>query len=219
MKTVFHKILGILFPERCLGCNVADTLLCDSCLRKLPRYENEAWKVSRMYALFDYRNPLVRKLVLKLKYSGKSVLGEALGKVMGEELTALLEDLVLFENFKEPLIIPVPVSALRLKERGFNQAQVLAEGLAESYCDVRIEFSPALLQKIRETGSQTKTKSRRERLAGPKGSFAATTPEKISERNIIVIDDVITTGATMKEAMRVLKEAGARSVIGFALAH
>ena len=142
-----------------------------------------------------------------------------LARSLAEELPAALEEKNLFENFVQPIIIPIPATKKRERMRGFNQAKVLAEALHELLDKNEYFFDAKTLVRVRETVSQTKMASRRARLANPRGSFAVLAPEKVSGRNIILVDDVSTTGATLSEAAKTLKRAGARDVFALTLAH
>ena len=157
-----------------------------------------------------------------------------MGTILHDELLAFLEEYAPLTNFTEPLLIPIPLSKKRESERGFNQCELLVHEI------MRLDASqgPTLdrekgrtlnesgrnftlshaLTKILDTLSQTKTDSRAGRLKNLAGCFAAD-GSVVRGRNIILIDDVATTGATIEEARRTLKKAGAKRVIAFTVAH
>ncbi|HEY4495835.1 MAG TPA: hypothetical protein VJC04_00550, partial [Candidatus Paceibacterota bacterium] len=134
---------------------------------------------------------------------------------------AELSELEIFENFTQPLIIPVPLSSKRRRERGFNQCEILLDELTKLDTGNIFEINKNLLIKIKDTSSQTKTDSRASRLKNLRGAFAVSEDSGAGAagRNIIVIDDVTTTGATLSEAIKTLRRDGARKVLGIALAH
>jgi len=119
----------------------------------------------------------------------------------------------------ETLLIPIPITKARRKERGFNQTEMLAENLMKIVpANFLLHYEPNILIKTKETEKQT-FKNRAERLASLKDSFQVTDPEKIKDKKIILLDDVVTTGATISEVKRVLKQAHAKSIQAITLAH
>ncbi len=179
----------------------------------------EELEISGTTAPLSYREPMIRSLIWQLKYRGNKKIAKTLAEILYDEIMDEYQDLVSFENFSSPLIIPIPASPKKKKEKGFNQTEILAEALIELDKEKTFEYSPDALTKTKETKNQTSIKRREERLLNLKGSFDVKNPEIVKERNVILIDDVITTGATIKEARRALKAHGARKVLAFAVAH
>jgi ComF family protein len=123
-----------------------------------------------------------------------------------------------FSNFNNPIIIPIPVHKNSLKERGYNQSEIIAKNIISFDNEKIFKIEPNALSKIKETPHQSKLKNKNDRLKNLKDCFYA--DEKIvKNKNIILIDDVITTGTTMLEATKTLKKAEAKKVIGFSIAH
>lgn len=176
-----------------------------------------------LVALFDYQDPLVRTAIWELKYRGNRVVAALLAEVLFDELSAELSEREIFENFTRPLLVPIPLSKKRRRQRDFNQCEILLDELEKLDTSKIFEIQKNLLIKIKDTSSQTKTDSRASRLKNLRGAFAvsesAASAGAALGRNIIVIDDVITTGATLSETRKTLRRAGARKVLGFALAH
>lgn len=168
-------------------------------------------------SLFDYREPLVKEAVWMLKYRGNKTIATLLSALLYDELLSFLEEYAPLRNFTNPLLIPIPLSKKRLRERGFNQCELLTNGLEKLDGGRNFSLSTTALQKVKETPSQTKIESRAEREKNLKNCFSAS--DKAAGRNIILIDDVSTTGATLEEARRTLLRAGARKVIAFTFAH
>lgn len=127
--------------------------------------------------------------------------------------------MVLMENFREPILIPIPLSKKRYKERGYNQVELICKKLIEIDNDVNFKLETNILIKSKDVEHQARIKNRRERLENIVGSFGVKNIELVKNRNIILIDDILTTGATLNEAKKILKKAGARKVIAFTLAH
>ena len=168
--------------------------------------------------VFDYKHPLVRQAIWELKYRGNKKITRLLAECLYEELVEELTERKSFENFEKPFLIPIPLSKKRLLERGFNQCELLVNALETLDGRNFFELRRDLLIKIRETESQTK-KNRAKRLENLKECFSVPEPEQITGRNVILIDDVTTTGATFEEARRTLKRAGVRKILCVAIAH
>ncbi len=130
-----------------------------------------------------------------------------------------LSDLSVMENFTDVILIPIPLSKKRLHERGYNQAELICSELIKLDKNINLRYSVDVLIKIKETEHQARIKDRRVRLKNLTGSFGVRNENLIKNRNIILIDDITTTGATLNEAKKVLKLSGARKVIAFTVAH
>lgn len=169
-------------------------------------------------ALFQYKNKIAKKAIWEIKYRGNKKIAEKFSKLLYEFILDNLSDKVSFSNFKKPLLMPIPISVGGLKERGFNQCELIISEILKIDNKNNFETVFDALKKTKETPHQSKLKNRLERLKNLENCFS-TKKEKVDGQYIILIDDVITTGSTMKEASKTLKEKGAKKVIGFALAH
>ncbi len=190
-----------------------------ACLSDFPEAQRESAKW--IFSVYDYRHPLVKRAVWLLKYKGKKPIADIFAEVLHGRILEELSDLVLMENFNNAVLIPIPLSSGRYRERGFNQAQLMCERLLELDNKKNYELKNNILIKIKDTEHQARIENRRERLSNVVGSFSVRNENinQIKGRNIILIDDVATTGATLNEAKKILKQAGARKVIAFTLAH
>jgi ComF family protein len=168
---------------------------------------------------FSYRDPIIKKLIWLLKYRGSNRAATLAASALISLYQEYLAELIHFSGNRSLLLIPIPSSNSRVRARGYNQAELLADALLRSIGETYLENGFTVLARSRETESQTKMKNRSERLRNPKDSFRILYPEKIAGREILLLDDVVTTGATLREAKRVLKSAGAKKVHCFALAH
>ena len=125
----------------------------------------------------------------------------------------------LFSIFERSLasvvIIPIPLSPKRLRQRGYNQSELIGHFLSDR---LSVRMKADILIKIKDTPSQVEIKDRKERLKNLQGAFAVKNPEEIKDKIVILVDDIITTGATLNEAKKVLKQAGAGKVFGVAAA-
>lgn len=168
------------------------------------------------HAALAYRHPLVHTLINLLKYKNSQRAAGLCAEILWHELPSLLGERLPGERY---LLVPIPTSRTRLRERGYSQTERIAEQLIKLQgADGPFALS-ALLTKSRETSPQSGTKSRSERLANLRNSFAVKEGVKIKGARIILIDDVTTTGATLEEARKVLEKAGAREVLALAVAH
>lgn len=206
-----------LFPERCVGCPARGTPLCDQCASLVPAPKD--LESPGLLAAMPYEHPWVKKLIWRLKYYRGRHLAPRLAEIISERLLEELAELASLSIGAEKwLVVPVPVSAARRQERGFNQAEMIARHLVERNNSF-LELQYDMVRKIKHTLPQAKILNKKARLANIAGSFLIANPEVARGRRLIVIDDVITTGATMNEIKRVLREAGARVVLGIAVAH
>ncbi len=210
-------ILNIIFPVNCVGCKTAGSYLCINCLAGSPTNEREnlPWIVS----IFDYRHPTIKKSLWLLKYKGKWGLSYTFAESMYGRILEELSEMSLMENFREPLLIPIPLSKSRKRERGYNQTELLCKELVKLDKGINFTNENEILIKIKDTKRQAHIENRTERLKNIIGSFQVLNKEKIKGKNIVLIDDITTTGATLHEAKKVLKEAGAKKIIAFTVAH
>jgi competence protein ComFC len=209
-------ILNILFPIYCQGCNKKEEVLCDECLLNIKLSDKTTQK--DIFAVFDYHDPLIKKIIWQLKDQKQKYLGEKLGKILYDFSKEEIAGLKIFSTGKPIIVISVPSSKKILRKRGFNQAVILAKSFCkENQQDLR--YFNNLISKEVETIHQVKTKNKETRLKNTRGVFVLNPKINIKGRTIMVIDDVTTTGGTLLEIIKTLKKAGAKKVIGLALAH
>ncbi|MEZ4903561.1 MAG: ComF family protein [Spirosomataceae bacterium] len=144
----------------------------------------------------------VQRLLHQLKYNNRSDVGQTLGRLYGAELkqTMLHEQL--------DILLSVPLHPRKLAQRGYNQSDTFAKGLSDS---LGVDWSGQMLQRVKFTSTQTQ-KSRFERFENVAGIFELTQIEKIKGKRIALVDDVLTTGATLESAIATLLENGAKEV-------
>jgi ComF family protein len=219
LRRLGQALLGLLYPPLCLGCedrlpSDADATplpLCPTCLRSLPRAEagiltprlarfpGGAAAFDRAAALwiFDAAGAL-QQLQHTLKYGNRPTLGVQLGRLVGEAWHA-------GANPSPELVVPVPLHRRRRLERGYNQSERLATGIAE-VLDAPVRAD--LLARPRATRSQTAL-SQPERWQNVERAFALSEPHAVAGRRVLLVDDVLTTGATSVAAAAPLRAAGA----------
>ncbi len=172
-----------------------------------------------MAAATNYDSEVIRNLIHFFKYQKWSKLQNLLGEI----LIQYIENCELparqslgagggIENF---VAIPIPLSKDRLRERGFNQSGLLAKAVADHY---QLDLINNVLKRTKETKSQSGLKDWEERKENVKNCFALENPELIKGKNIILVDDVYTSGATMDEAAKILRANGARKIIALVVA-
>jgi competence protein ComFC len=210
-------ILNVIFPVRCISCGKNGEDLCTACLSNFPSAERESAKW--IFPIFDYRHPPIKKAIWLLKYNGKKRLAGIFAEVVHGKILEELSDLSVMENFNEPVLIPIPLSLKRRRERGFNQAGLICNKLIKLDKGSNFKLEDNVLIKPKDTEHQARIRDRSERLKNLSGSFAVKNANLIKGRNLILIDDVTTTGATLNEAKKILKQNGAKKIIAFCVAH
>lgn len=199
LRTWSEAALDIFFPPACVGCDVlGGSPLCSTCeALSEPSASLSIDGVERAVAVWRYGGPIAHALH-RMKYRGASHVAPPLAEALHEICRPMTFDLV----------VPIPLAAARLRRRGFNQARELARRLAPVDVDALI--------RTRETMSQVGRRFA-ERHRNLRGAFSAD-PMRIRGRSVLLIDDVVTTGATVSEASRTLYAAGARAVMVAAVA-
>jgi ComF family protein len=168
-----------------------------------------------IFVLFDYQNKIVRLIVKSIKYKNNAGLRKRIANYLYEEIIDISSEIALFEG-APPLLVPMPMSKIEKRKRGFNQCEELVREIKKLGGN-NIEVSYDTLKKVRETERQT-TLSREKRAENVRECMKAEN-KILKNKTIIVLDDVYTTGASLTEARRALLEAGAKRVIGIFIAH
>jgi ComF family protein len=229
ISKITNLIWDLIFPVYCLGCgknlkngnflcpdcflkiNINKTLFCGKCRARLP--ENK--KICHLdfpYTLgaaTSYSDEAVKELIHNLKFNGARRAAKPLGEILIKYLKGLDFNL---ESF---LVIPVPLGKKRLRSRGFNQAELLAQEVS-AYFNILVASNALVRNK--ETKPQTELKSFDERFSNLEESFFVSDEKIISNKNILLIDDVSTSGATLSAAASALKKSGAKKIIALVVA-
>ncbi len=171
------------------------------------------------YSFFAYRNPVVKNMIWQLKYRGKANVVKTFAVLMYDQLCEELSELYEWSSFDKPLLIPIPISRKKKLMRGYNQSALICKALSEIDKDNFFTYKDNVLYKIKDTISQARVKDRRQRLLNLKDSFVIKDISLVTNKNIILVDDVLTTGSTLTEATDMLVKAGAKSVIWIIVAH
>jgi ComF family protein len=216
-RSYFADFVGLLFPQLCPACGESlmanEQIICTNCQYSLPltnfhlQADNivarQFWgkvNVQAAYALYYFtKGGKVQNLVHHLKYKGMQQIGHAAGSIAGAQL---VKNEVFYSA---DVIIPVPLHKKRLKQRGYNQSTSFAEGLAQKLNAVVDDTS---LIRTRATETQTK-KGRFTRFENMQEVFIVIDPEKLKNKHILLVDDIVTTGSTLEAcAVELLKIEG-----------
>jgi len=216
MGKIGNFILDIFFPVHCQGCGLKDSVLCDECLLKIKLNDRETEK--NIISVFDYRDQLIKDIIWNLKYHKQKSLGKKLGQILFDFSKDQISEMKFLTAGKPIIVIPVPCSRKRLMERGYNHTEILAKWFCNEDKN-NLEFIKNVVFKKLETKHQAKITNKRERLQNIKDTFGINPDISLKGRSIIVIDDVTTTGGTFLEILKILRKAGAKNVLGVALAH
>lgn len=208
--------VNILFPIKCVGCRTKNEILCSKCLSQMPSAEEIV--DPNIIALFNYQDKLVKKIIWELKYHHKRYLGQKLGQLLFEFFIEDLTELKMTLAGQLIIVIPVPISQTKIRSRGYNQSLSIAKGFVNSQKNIFILQNKNIYKKVNNP-SQAKIHNRKIRLKNTEGVFGLKNPKIIKGKTIIIIDDVTTTGGTINEIIKILKKAGAKKIIGLAIAH
>lgn len=243
LKKIKDFILDLLFPKKCHTCGKEGAYLCKECFEKIPLIKQNKCPLcynassggflcfncqkktclEKIFLASDWKNPILKESVHILKYECIKDLIQPLGHLLIDSLRN--NWLSKIKNWKLEIrnfiIVPIPLHKSRLKERGFNQAELLAQIIGK---ELNLEVKN-ILQRKKFLIPQTDLKDRKKRRENIKGAFQYDKQkeynpkrnEGLLDRNIILVDDIITTGATIQEAAKTLKKAGARRIWALAL--
>ena len=205
-----EKLLDLFFPPRCAFCRTVGVHgVCQNCEKTLPRTpeplcKDTSFGVCAAPLLYE---GVVRESLLRFKFHGVQGAAEGYGALLAQ---CVAEEL----GGEFDLVTWVPVSRERERERGYDQAFLLARETAKHWDTKPVR----LLRKTRDNAAQSSLSSAAERQGNVLGVYKAENTEMLKNARVLLIDDILTTGSTLGECVRVLKEAGAKSVVCAALA-
>ncbi len=213
--TITQALLEILFGRR---KNFTSQILHIWKSKGLYRYTPFAKKYYANLALFPYRDPYIKASIQALKFHNHTHYTDTYGSLLSEALIETLNEIGLLYNFQDPILCIVPSHNRTIRTRGYCVPDLVARSALDSGLSEWLEYRPHLLRKTRHTIRQAQISHRSKRLENPKGCFTLAKTPTIEGRNIIVLDDVYTTGATMKECTSVLRTHKAKRVLQVSLA-
>lgn len=237
LRSFIHGIRRWLFPGVCNACGLLlhelESLFCEACRNALvgdtattcprcctnvgvhadvsagcPRCRDIKLHFESAFRL-GYYDGVLRDAILKMKNIAGESLAYALGRMWAEHHRSR------FEAIKAQFVIPIPLHWTRRWVRGYNQSETLALAVAE---ELGLPCCPSWLRRVRNTPHQTALDGPR-RVANMKDAFRCSRSAKVQGARILLIDDVLTTGATLSQAAKVLGKAGASVVVAAVLAH
>lgn len=220
MKGYLKDLFHIFLPQVCLSCGESllhqEEVLCTSCLYHLPltdfHLDDKNETARQLWGKLAFERALsmlymakasrVEQLMHRLKYQNQPEIGLYLGKLYARKLA----DTSFFDANEIDIIVPVPIHRSKLRKRGYNQSSQFAKGLSEA---AGIPWTDKLLQRTISSVSQTK-KTRLERYDNVHGVFSLQKGASVNGKHILLVDDVLTTGATICSAGNVLIDSGAK---------
>jgi len=224
MSTI-NQLFDFFLPRFCNSCrnklSTKELFLCEYCISTIKRADSELLNhefnrkfykdkiISDFTSLYIFqKDQALQNLVHNLKYNGSFRVGIFLGKLIGKELQNTIN------KWNANLILPVPLHHLKKAERGYNQSYYICKGI-QKYSNAKVYTS--IIQRKRYTESQT-TMDLRERKNNIENAFQISKSAMVKSKRIIVVDDVITTGATITECGKLLLDEGADMVFALSLA-
>ena len=202
------NLLKLIYPDVCAFCNkIQKESLCKKCEEKIKKYKKDIVIRSKnnyfeeLISIFKYEG-LIREKIIQYKFQDKSYIYNTFAKIIlkNEKVCGLLK--------KYDIIIPVPIHRKRKLQRGYNQTQLIAKEIAKN---IDIELCDDALIKTKNTIAQSKL-NKNKRKQNLKAAFRVLDLEKIQGKNILLFDDIFTTGSTVNECSKILKKAGAKTV-------
>lgn len=212
--TIKDAVLHYVYPHVCVGCGTdvlsVQSQLCLYCIQSLPVTNFETMPKNPVEKIFYGRVPLqaataylyfsktsiTHELVHAIKYKRNKELGLQMGAIMGEALK-------LSGRFPVDAVIPLPLYPKREKKRGYNQATLLATGIAQA---LEVPCLERVIKRSRKTETQTK-KNRIERVENMINTFTLMDPQQIANKHVLLVDDVVTTGATLESCATTILQA------------
>ena len=201
-------LLNLIYPNVCAFCNkIQKDSLCKKCEEKIKKYKNNNVIRSKndyfeeLISIFKYEG-LIREKIIQYKFEDKAYIYKTFAKIIlkNKKVCGLLK--------KYDIIVPVPIHRKRKLQRGYNQTQLIAKEISKN---IDIKLCGDVLIKSKNTIAQSKL-NKNKRKQNIKDAFKVSNFEKIQGKNIILFDDIFTTGSTVNECSKILKKAGAKKV-------
>ena len=220
--SILEQLVNLYAPHICVGCGFEGSLLCSGCRtklapqtaccyrcnspRRLGRTCSTCRHVTRLVSVncVTSYSGLSKDLLWALKFDRAQAAAEIIGGVMAQAYSR--------STPADALIVPIPTAMKRVRKRGYDQASLIARSYARH---TGCQYAPLLL---RYGSQEQKAAGRLERHQQLQGAYRLKDPTKVAGRRIILIDDVVTTGATLEQASAVLADAGAKAIAGLAFA-
>ncbi|MEA2007116.1 MAG: ComF family protein [Patescibacteria group bacterium] len=233
-----NSFLDLLFPIKCIGCGLEKKFICNDCLKKIPLKSlqncpvceraitlngevcktcknSSSFPLKGLFVASDYKDPLLSKAIHLYKYKFAHELVFSLGQILEKALSR-------HGGPAPDVIIPIPLHKRRLRWRGFNQAFLLAQHLSENLLPhMTIPIQNELVVRSRYAGSQMKVKDYTARFQNVSGAFQINDEANsfvLKKKNVLLVDDICTTGATLSECAKQLQKLHPKSISAIVLA-
>jgi len=209
---LLYEVSQLLFPPKCVLCGALlqpqQTDLCPDCRKDTPDFPRVTKKVPYLahWGALWYYEGTVRRSLLRFKFRGSRSYAQVYGRLLAMKILQEAEDF--------DLLTWVPISPLRRWRRGYDQVELIAKAAAG---ELNVPATPTL-KKLRNNQPQSRLKNAAARRANVLGVYRILAPAAVSGKRIVLLDDIMTTGATASECARVLLSAGAKEVSCFAVA-
>lgn len=215
---MLHNILNLIFPPRCIFCrhilSVSSRVdICNDCFKKIP-FTDKMHISAEHGSCYDELicvcrySGILKDALIKFKFYNKPGFYRALGVLLSKKI----KEMTISSDFD--IIIGVPLHNRKKRERGYNQSELISRVLSR---EIGIPVVSGLLKRIRDTQPQSLL-PRHKRHLNVKGAFCLKEADKVADKAVLLVDDVLTTGSTLNECARVLKNAGAKKVTAAVIA-
>lgn len=214
MNKLFGRIFDLIYPPKCVFCEkvLKSGDICDDCADNLPYTKGDAVYqrfpfIAKCFSPLYYKDN-VREAVIRCKFGGRQSYSVRFGAIMSECAENNLDcggiDMVSY----------IPLGRKRYRHRGYNQSELMAKHIASEVCLPCVDT----LVKIRDNPAQSSIKDRAKRAQNVSGAYEVKDPASVRGKTILLVDDVVTTGATLSECARMLSKAGANKIYAITLA-
>jgi len=222
IERLLNTIVRLLFPPKCIFCGKVlsinvDVEICADCLKKVTFIDDmdlksrKFWSHKNWYdgiiCVYQY-NSVVKGSIVRYKFYNRSSYYRTFGKILADRVKKTIK----ISDFD--LIISVPLHRNKERKRGYNQSLLISKVLSK---ELGLRESSSLLIRLKDTGSQSLL-NRKDRLDNLRGAFKVRSEDAVRNKNILLVDDVMTTGSTIDECSKVLKKAGAAKVVAAVIA-
>lgn len=219
---MLRQFLDLIFPHLCLACQnnllANESIICTACWVDMPLandqnnlglFQHQSNSITELKYLLEFtKHSKVQEILHQIKYNKKPKAATELGKTLANKFYRDIE------NWQIDAIVPIPIHPKRMEERGYNQSEKLAEGIVSVFKNISIHNA---LVRVKNSGTQTKM-TKEERYQNVKNAFEMHKNAQVQGKNILLIDDVATTLATLDVCAEKLLNAGAKQVFALTLA-
>lgn len=214
MKSFFSRFISLLFPETCVLCGKEDTSLCEPCVQRFlpaPYIED-----TLIHSLFSYQDKKVRDAIHAFKFKHIKSIAEHFAPLIHETIQNIREQNLMLESAGQITLLPIPKMQSHISIRGFDAVSYLCKKIAPYGKNIYVVDTDSVLR------TNTKAQvglSREQRLVNMRNAFRIINKEALRGKSVCIVDDVMTTGSTLRELRKVCLEVGAKEVFAITIAH